>query len=321
MVELYAYEAGDGDCLRLRFKGSSGNINNIIIDSGSLKFGKKFVELCKNITAANEKVDLLVITHSDDDHLGGLLYSVRHKMVLPFQTVLMNCLNGDNTLNVQLSVRQSNEIGRVIINAGLNLQTALAKTIYNLDGAKIHILSPTRQQCDKLYTRNSENIKLGRRNDYAYDFEVLKAKPIAYKASSLSNASSIVFIFEYSGEKLLFTGDAPAEHIIEGLQEYNGSNSPITFDAVKLPHHGSVGNISDSWSRYINSENYVICTDGKHFPDKQTIAKLLRQHYNLTIFSTSDWWKNNFLTQSDIKNYIDTNKLNFIKINGKVLEW
>lgn len=319
MVELYAYDAAKGDCLRLRFKGASGNLHNIIIDSGCVKFGNKFIEICNG--AAKEKLDFLIITHPDDDHIGGLLYAVRHKAELPFQKIIMNGSHCGTILNTPLSLRQNDEICRILFKKGAVMESALSGTTYEMDGAKIHILMPTSQLLDRAFGKTCRNIQLGKRSDYGYDLTELKDKPILYRDSSFNNAASIVFVFECDGRNLLFTGDAPAENIFAGLQEYNGENVPVEFFAVKLPHHGSVGNISDLWQTYIDSENYIICTDGRQFPDKQTIAKLLRQRGNLTIYSTTDWWSKDFLTQSDTKEYLETNKLKFIKVNGKVLEW
>lgn len=71
-----------------------------------------------------------------------------------------------------------------------------------------------------------------------------------------------------------------------------------TYDLVKLPHHGSVRNISEEWSQKINCRNYMICTDGFSHPDKQTIAKLLQWYGEIHVYGSVDWWSR-FLLDED----------------------
>ena len=63
--------------------------------------------------------------------------------------------------------------------------------------------------------------------------------PIKEKDTSINNHASVVMEMEYRGAKLLFTGDAWAEDI---LRVAGGS-----YAMIKLPHHGSVRNLSERW--------------------------------------------------------------------------
>lgn len=102
--------------------------------------------------------------------------------------------------------------------------------------------------------------------------------------ASIANQSSIVFTFEYAGIRNLFCGDAWAENIPGGK-----------YDLVKLPHHGSIRNISDALLSRIQADTFLICADGTSHPNKQTIAKLLQQYGNISIYSNYSWWMNGFL--------------------------
>ena len=73
MLEVYTYNAGKGDCVRLRFDDT----HNIIIDTGVIRFAPAFKRICDEITSAGETLDLLILTHVDDDHIGGILANLR----------------------------------------------------------------------------------------------------------------------------------------------------------------------------------------------------------------------------------------------------
>ena len=89
---------------------------------------------------------------------------------------------------------------------------------------------------------------------------------------SPTNASSISFILDSQGKRLLFLADAPDALVVNTLK-----NLPIRFfDVIKLSHHGSLKN-ANSLFNYIDGEFFLISTDGsKHnHPDLSTLAKIV----------------------------------------------
>lgn len=110
------------------------------------------------------------------------------------------------------------------------------------------------------------------------------------------------FIAIYAGIRNLFCGDAWAENIPGGK-----------YDLVKLPHHGSIRNISDALLSRIQADTFLICADGTSHPNKQTIAKLLQQYGNISIYSNYSWWMNGFLMTDDMK-YIKNGNLKLLII-------
>lgn len=86
MLQLYAYNAGKGDCIRIRF----AETHNIIIDSGVIRFGSKFNQLCREIISSGQTLDTLILTHVDEDHIGGFLANLRlNSYQCPFSEVWM----------------------------------------------------------------------------------------------------------------------------------------------------------------------------------------------------------------------------------------
>lgn len=86
---------------------------------------------------------------------------------------------------------------------------------------------------------------------------------------SKTNRSSIAFILEYQGKKLLFPGDCPIQLFYDKL--------PNKIDVVKLPHHGSEKNINKEFIKNTEVEFYILSTDGKKYehPGKVVIANIL----------------------------------------------
>lgn len=103
------------------------------------------------------------------------------------------------------------------------------------------------------------------------------------KDDSVGNGSSISFILESEGKKLLFLADAFAEDIIVRLEELypNKEEYPIFFDLIKVSHHGSFRNNCPELYKTIDSNKFLFSTNGKHpkhpHPDVETIACIINR--------------------------------------------
>lgn len=303
MNKIYAYNAGKGDCIRLQF----GNGHNIIIDSGVTRFASAFKSICDEICTESEILDLLILTHVDSDHIGGVLSLLRLGWKCPFKEVRMNPIGVAGATNAQLSIRQNDEVLRRLAEQKVNIQSMLAGDTIDIDGAKIITISPASIIQKKVHV----NTPLAYQKDYSKSLEKLAEDTISKKDVSINNKNSIVFIFEFEEKRMLFTGDAWAEDIVDGL-----GTGIQHFDFVKLSHHGAVGNISEDFKNHIDCQNFLICTDGLMHPDKQTIAKLAAWYGKIHIFSPSDWWSRGFFISED-----ETDNINLVCKEGAVFEW
>ncbi len=93
------------------------------------------------------------------------------------------------------------------------------------------------------------------------------------------NGSSIAFILELGKKKVLFLGDSHSETIEQYLKEIlaNSNQEKIYFDAVKISHHGSKHNTSKALLDLIDTDTYIISTNGKSFnhPDIETLYRII----------------------------------------------
>lgn len=103
------------------------------------------------------------------------------------------------------------------------------------------------------------------------------------KDDAVGNGSSISFILETEGKKMLFLADAFAEDIEARLKELypNKNEYPIYFDLIKVPHHGSLRNNSAELYKIIDSDKFLFSTNGKHpsykHPDVETISIIVNR--------------------------------------------
>jgi glyoxylase-like metal-dependent hydrolase (beta-lactamase superfamily II) len=88
----------------------------------------------------------------------------------------------------------------------------------------------------------------------------------AYVDQSVYNLSSIVVLATVGKRRLLLTGDARGDHIIEGLTAAGeiGSDGRAEVDVLKLPHHGSGRNVSPEFFETVRARHYVCSGDGVH---------------------------------------------------------
>lgn len=213
-----------------------------------------------------------------------------------------------------ISAKEGCTLSALIGNKGIAWNSAfdgkpvIAPSTVELKEARIHLLSPSSQDITnlekywkkKLIMSGMLSQKHGNEFwDDAFEFNLSKEKPgfifhtkevsKSYDLekikeerytpdSSATNGSSIAFVLEAEGKKVLMLGDAHAETITDSLNQlYEGSDIPHRFDAVKLSHHGSYNNNSPELLKRICSENWLISTNGYKFnhPDEPTLANVI----------------------------------------------
>lgn len=98
----------------------------------------------------------------------------------------------------------------------------------------------------------------------------------AYADKSIKNLSSIVCLVEMGGKRILLTGDARGDKILEGLRKAKLlKNEPLKVDILKVPHHGSDRNVEPEFFSKILADTYVFSGDGKHGnPERETLEWL-----------------------------------------------
>ncbi len=82
MLEIQSLPAREGDAIWIRW-GSPAEPHQMMIDMGTEGSGKKVRDRFFALPDARRKLDLLVITHVDADHIGGVLTCLAEAQPLP----------------------------------------------------------------------------------------------------------------------------------------------------------------------------------------------------------------------------------------------
>lgn len=92
----------------------------------------------------------------------------------------------------------------------------------------------------------------------------LDALAAEFVDNSIHNLSSVVVLADLEGKRILLTGDARGDFILESLKEGGLiKNGKCNVDVLKVPHHGSIRNAAAELFETIIADHYVFSANGK----------------------------------------------------------
>jgi hypothetical protein len=102
----------------------------------------------------------------------------------------------------------------------------------------------------------------------------------AFTDSSVANLASLVVLAEAGKKRMLLTGDARGDKVLEGLELAGllkaDGKSTMHVDVFKAPHHGSDRNADPILFRRVTADHYVFSGNGEHGnPERATLQMLL----------------------------------------------
>lgn len=310
-------KAQNGDAIWISFADKEGIPRNILIDGGpgltyqhkNKKSKAEYGELgneIENLKKLNEvnsdhKIDLLILTHVDDDHVGGLLKWFEQdqdvaKMVgkIWFNSgrLISEYFNQKEQADhdIALSVRDGNNTS---IKQGMTFETyavsnslwerklILQGQVHTAFGLTFTILSPSedglRLLLDKWEAENS-SLNTSTSNDYSKSITEHIKDDKFIEDNAVHNGSSIAFILHCGTKNFLFLADAHPSVIVEGLLRLNvDASRRLSAEFVKVSHHGSKFNTSKELLGLIDSRVFIISSNGQihNLPDKQCLARII----------------------------------------------
>lgn len=264
-------QAKHGDCIHI-----CHNDKNVIIDSGTPK-SDAFRDIINEIRKQGQRIDLLVITHYDYDHIGGVARMESKDWELVDNVWFNSAHRVISSVDKDgyLSIRQADKVQKSLEVYRVNWDRALTRgKIFDLgDNWSLKVLYGG---CDAVPDGMGEFLATPK-CDWGTALEQL-ASYLNDKVldSSDVNASSIVLLLTDGKHNYLFPGDSTPEVLLNALSDYTEAN-PLQLDLFKLSHHGSYKNISQDILKRIVCSDYVVLTNGDvHFhPDKKMMLKVL----------------------------------------------
>ncbi|MFT5621801.1 MAG: beta-lactamase superfamily II metal-dependent hydrolase [Brevundimonas sp.] len=314
-LELRILQAEHGDSIVISGE-LDGEFRNILIDGGPAKtFEVQLIPrplqlFLNDVKRKTQKVDLLVLTHVDDDHIGGLIAGFNKHGYLTDLTQEVWFNSGKLILsyldqpidNSHFVVLKNSTGADTSIGQGIKLEDHLTeldvwphpliKVGDEIDrfSCKFKILSPSMSKLEKLSVKwEKERLSVNTsasKKDWSQSFEQLLATDKFKEDNSTQNGSSLAFVFEYEGRALLLLGDAHPSTVVESLKAlgYSAQN-PLQIDYVKVSHHGSKANTNDDLLTLIDCNNFIISANGNHhgLPNKKTLARIIKYFPNASL--------------------------------------
>lgn len=336
--EIFFYQAECGDASRVRYYGSDGRYHNIFIDAGySNTFKNILSPHIKEIQANNESIDLWIISHIHDDHIGGIEQYIKqigtgesidtiNHWFYNRPRISNQSTENKKSVSSAKSIKQGDFLSKYLESIDKIPEGDIVSSINPIDlfSLKIQILTPSSEKLDKLRAKyvsdpklllerqEGEGISEAKRavkDDYHIklnDFDL----SIWNEDVSIENGSSISVMTEYDGIKTLWLADAHPSDVVATFNSigYNKDNK-IICDWVKVTHHGSKANNSDELYSSIDCGNFLFSADGKNkhkLPAKESIARILRnihrkidKHYTLYFTHDNEVLRNIFANEDE----------------------
>ena len=86
-----------------------------------------------------------------------------------------------------------------------------------------------------------------------------------YKGVTAPNVASLMFMVQEQDKRLLLTGDAQQDAILDGLETTGFLvNGAIHLDVLKVQHHGSEHNLDSNFAKHVSADHYVFCGNGEN---------------------------------------------------------
>lgn len=261
---VHYIDVGQGDCIYIAFPDGT----DMLIDCGSQGGSSKYQTSALNCLKAlnpDGKIDRVMATHSDTDHISYL-----DEVFFEFQ------VNNVYMPNIRPKLGKSVEIKKEVVAVDSLDASKLKKftdndTIDTDTYAEFFIAALSEPNCN--ITLNIGKYEI-RGQDYTFTFYCLSQEEWDsrnLKSATQINAVSPIGILEYAGKKLVFTGDSN-----ESNEEYYCKTYPyVDCDVLKVAHHGSDGSSKDSFLQHVTCEYAVISVGSSYgHPKKETLDRL-----------------------------------------------
>lgn len=298
MLSVEALPAGDGDSLWIEWTAADG-VHRMLVDGG--RSPSTVTARLARQPQDRRRFDVVVCTHIDLDHIGGLLPVMRRPP--PGFAAADLWFNGRGHLvrsgwsGDVLGTRQGRALTLDLVRTGQPWNVAFGGgpvvvpdtgplPEVPLPGLTVTLLGPGRPQLARLLEQWREVVVesradqpadvLGRR-EHA-DTPLVKLAELDFVPETKpANGSSIVLLLRHDdGSRVLLCADAHAAVLVAGLRRLEPAG-PVAVDLCKLPHHGSAANVSPAFLDALSCRHWLVSTNGAlhDHPDRAALARVL----------------------------------------------
>lgn len=325
-VMIQVLQAGYGDCIFISIQ-KENQLFNILIDGGlaSTYFNARerrtpsgvLKILLDKLKAEDDHIDLLICTHVDDDHIGGIrkwfemdfpLKDFVHEIWINDDVLIADRHDLNNT-----SAHAASIIGKLKeqhIQYQNRIVTGFSK---KNEFCRINVLAPSSEHHNVIahdIHESLDNASSEKENNKKTFMELVHEDWIM-QDNTAENEASIAFELEcWDGVKLLLLGDANYQDYMEGLKLFHpDKEEKLEYNIVKLSHHGSKNNFHPDFLNRIHTPYYIVSTNGGKFkhPDKDVLAQIIWNTDSVILFNYKKRMQELILEQDRLDfPYLDT---------------
>jgi beta-lactamase superfamily II metal-dependent hydrolase len=305
-----------GNAIALRFgvlDGPEKRQHVVVIDGGTKESGELLVKHINNFYGTNE-VDIVISTHSDQDHASGLCVVLEnmkvgallmHKPWEHGEEIKNFFKNGRITASgleekLEKSLQNASDLESLAKKKGVPIYEPFqGGTWRNI----LHVLGPSKDYYEVLLPHFKDMpapkaslgifaplIKVAEEAvNWIQDQMGIDLLQDDDDSTSASNNTSTIILFNLDGHKLLFTGDAGKTALLNAISYAESLPEPISLSDLRLldvPHHGSKRNISSKILNKIKATTAFISApkDSDKHPAKKVTNAL--QKYGASVYVT-----------------------------------
>ena len=265
-LKITFIDVGQGDAILINLPDGK----NMLIDAGEdYKSVEKTLDKYLTVNGEKLKLDYVIATHTDKDHIGSMDYVYENYEVGYTYRPYVK-YSGESSFNEGFADVGYDPVSSKTYKAYLE-GVANEGTSYSFftDSSDINV------------SVNTENTKI----EYSIDFAMPYAKTLdGFKDFNDSNDFSAVVIIEFAGRKIMLTGDMEAKAEEKFVEYYNQNPSEKTLldcDVLKVAHHGSETSSTMSFLNLIKPEYSVISTGLCHANHRHPREKTLNSLINV----------------------------------------
>lgn len=327
MLRIEMLAAGHGDALVVEYGPSAKALSRLLVDAGTIHSWDAV--RARLVAMPDQRYEAFVITHVDEDHIGGALQLLGDPTLRPrIRDVWFNGYTHIKAGSKVLGPVDGERLTRMIrsndllwnqafkpVKANGIGAPAVVPTTGSLPrvtlpgGAVLHLLSPSGPKLKAMEavwldvvsgTKGSDgaNLVAGEGTDLQPIRPPRRHKAVAAFATPLTttelqrlaktkpkqdpseaNGSSIAFLLEYGGKRILLGADAHPDVLEHSLRRFGKEvgEDRVRIHLAKLAHHGSAANLTAGLVDAMDCGKYLLSSNGDNFghPDDAAIARVI----------------------------------------------
>jgi len=275
-IIVKSFDVGQRDFFLIKVSNSAGKYFNLMVDCGKTDKSKELKEALNG-----QRLNGIVVTHVDDDHIIGvidLLENDEYCVSLDAAFIIYNkydetliTYEKGNKLYQEIKRRLSQKMLLKSYARNYGRENKAIERKRKKEELPVHILSKVQRALMNAAMLEEDNLYI---TLLSPDIDTLKRFMRDWKKVNentkkiqenwkLKNQSSITFLLEFNGKRLLMLGDGIVSETFEALKDIRGVE---TIDYIKLSHHGA-GNSNEGIEKFVT--NYSCKKFGVTIKDSQ----------------------------------------------------